>query len=59
MIKSAFFRYALKNQPLLPGPSSLYTIGSDQGMRKLALGHGSWPRAMTKRIICPGPWSLL
>jgi hypothetical protein len=36
-----FLEMLKKNQPALPGPSSFYTIESDQGMRKLALDHGS------------------
>jgi hypothetical protein len=40
LLKSTFFRNVLKKSTLhLTGPSSLYTIGGDQCMKKLALGH--------------------
>jgi hypothetical protein len=40
LLKSSFFRNVLKKSaPHLTGPSPLYTIGGDQCMKKLALGH--------------------
>ena len=50
MIKYAFFRNALKNKPLLPSPSSLYTIGVTKGWENwllvMALDQGPWPREL-------------
>jgi hypothetical protein len=37
LVKSIFLRNVL--DPHLARPSSLYTIGGDQRMKKLALGH--------------------